>query len=842
MPGRVRSVSSHRRHLLATGWEMCSTQPGAFDHSIVSSDERVEWLPIGKPTTAAAGLRALGKWSLNDTARRFDAEDWWFRARFETPRCEAGEHLVLGFDGIATVADVWLDGRHVLASDNMFLAHECAVDANVAEHELLIRCRSLDALLTQKRPRPRWRTPMIDNQQLRWFRTTLLGRTPGWSPAAAAVGPWKDVWLERRSVVEINDLRLQCSLEHGRGIVNVTVDARALDGTIDGCVLALQGPAMTHRTTLTRAPSGELAGHLEIEQPERWWPHTHGNPVTYPATLQFACGSRTVEADLGRIAFREIELNTADGDFAVSVNGVRVFCRGACWTPLDSVTLRSDEAATSNAISQVVDAGMNMLRVGGTMVYEDDTFLDECDRRGILLWQDFMFANMDYPAGDDVFDASVRREVVQQLARLQARPCVALLCGNSEGAQQAAMWGAGRELWQPPLFHTTLPALCKEFGNAAYWPSSAFGGSFPHQPNCGTTSYYGVGAYQRPLEDARRSGVRFASECLAFANIPEPSTIAVMPGGYGLRVHHPAWKAATPRDLGAGWDFEDVRDHYLRLLFDVDPASLRYADHDRYLELSRVASAEAMAASFAEWRRGESQCRGALVWFLRDFIAGAGWGIVDALGQPKATYYALRRTLQPRAALFSDEGVNGPFVHLLNETGAAVTAEATLTAYKRSVTVATATQTVTLPARSAVARSALEWFDGFRDFSWSYRFGPPSADLLVVTLNNDAEGVIHQDFHFPLGRPCTADVDSGLTAKAQSMTADEYRLLVATERFAQHVHVEVDGFDVSDQYFHLAPGGQRTVLLRRRADQPKRDLRGAVRTLNSRETARIIIE
>src|SRR5207248_8354521 len=112
-------------------------------------------------------------------------------------------------------------------------------------------------------------------------------------------------------------------------------------------------------------------------------------------------------------------------------------------------------------------------------------------------------------------------------------------------------------------------------------------------------------------------------------------------------VHHPRWKAGVPRDAGAGWDFEDVRDHYLRLLFDLDPPALRSVDHERYLELSRAVSGEVMAEVFGEWRRGRSPCGGALVLWLSDLAPGAGWGLLDHGGDPKVAYHYLRRALAP---------------------------------------------------------------------------------------------------------------------------------------------------------------------------------------------------
>ncbi|MGH8337252.1 MAG: glycoside hydrolase family 2 protein, partial [Gammaproteobacteria bacterium] len=459
------------------------------------------------------------------------------RLTFDTLPAAGQERIILGFDGLATLAQVWLNDKELLTSANMFVAHELDVSSTLkaAGNELLICFGALDTQLTVRRKRPRWRAPMIEHQQLRWFRTTLLGRTPGWSPPAAVVGPWRDIWLERRGPIDITNLSLTARVEGTTGIVLCTLPAQASsDASIESVHLELARGNRFHTHPLTRGASNsalgkdQFSGELRIDDVDLWWPHTHGEPALYSASLQIrlAGAGHDIAVDLGQAGFRTIGLDTAHGDFSLYVNGVPIFCRGACWTPLDPVTLRASGANTHAAVAQARDAGMNMLRVAGTMVYEEEHFFSACDELGMLVWQDFMFANMDYPVDDPAFMESISIEVRQQLRRIQSNPCLALLCGNSEVEQQAAMWGAPRETWRSPLFDETLAQLCAEnVPGVPYWPSSAHGGSFPHQANVGTTSYYGVGAYLRPLEDARSSGLKFATECLAFANIPAPSTI-----------------------------------------------------------------------------------------------------------------------------------------------------------------------------------------------------------------------------------------------------------------------------------------------------------------------------
>ncbi len=222
MPSRVKSIAGHRRQQLTAGWEICSTPPDAYANPEVLSRATLTWVAAFAPSTVAACLRAANLWSLDAPPRRFDAEDWWYRLRFTAPPRAAHEEIVLGFDGLATVADVWLNGALLLSSDNMFLAHERVLDAlQPGENEIVIRFRALDRLLEAKHPRPRWRAPMVENQQLRWFRTTLLGRTPGWSPPAAAVGPWRAVWLETRARLRLDDIELRTGVDGTRGWVDV---------------------------------------------------------------------------------------------------------------------------------------------------------------------------------------------------------------------------------------------------------------------------------------------------------------------------------------------------------------------------------------------------------------------------------------------------------------------------------------------------------------------------------------------------------------------------------------------------------------------------------------------
>jgi beta-mannosidase len=838
---RIQSVTAHRRIELTGGWELCSTDPDAGVDPAMLVTLCPVWRSAAVPGTVAEHLRRAGSLDL-DHVPNFDDRDWWYRCEFDAePNATPGTR-VLRFDGLATLADVWVNDQPVLASDDMFIAHEVDVSGVLRERNtLVIRFRSLTAALTTRRPRPRWRTKLVEHQQLRWMRTTLLGRMPGWSPPVRAVGPWRVVTLESRDFIAVENGDVRPVWDEQGAAVETSLTIRELGGARVQAATLLVGDERCQLRVVSAEGQVELSGSMRLLGAKPWWPHTHGDQPLYDARLVVATDRGDATIELGALAFRSITVTTADGGFTVVVNGTPVFCRGACWTTPDIVTLGATSARYDALVESARDAGMNMLRVGGTMTYEADAFYDACDRLGVLVWQDFMFATMDYPVADAAFMRTVECEVTVNLARLRRHACLAVLCGGSEVEQQAAMLGVPSEQWGRKLFHEQLPAWCEQSApRVPYWPSSPSGGALPFHTDVGVSHYYGVGAYMRPLEDARRSNVRFAAECLGFANVPEQSVIdSILPAGESP-VHHPRWKARVPRDHGAGWDFEDVRDHYLEALFGVHPMRLRYADMERYLALSRVVTGEVMARTIGEWRRGDSSCSGALIWFLQDLWPGAGWGLLDATGRPKPAYYAVKRAMQPVALAITDEGTNGLHVHVANDRACDLAGVVRIALFRDGrVCTDSGSAAVTVPARGSACLGADAMLGRFYDVAYAYRFGAPGHDLVVATLH-DATGVrIADAFHSPLGLTSRRGDDVGLAADVERRTDGSVALVVRSERFAQFVAVDAGDAVPDDNYFHVAPGDARLVTFQAASSARLTEI--VVQPLNASDGVRVSV-
>jgi beta-mannosidase len=785
------------------GWELTATPPNAYGDPNALQAVIQPWQKAIVPGTVAQSV--AGNSRSADT--RFDALDWWYRCSFSGDQ----KKYHLRFEGLATLTDIWLNGIHILSTDNMFRTY-FITSLLKPENTLIICFRSLEAALQQKRPRPRWKTKLVDQQCLRWFRTTLLGRIPGWTPNVAPVGPWKGIYKEEIPKIDIVSLDIQTWAESGVGTLRLAATVRAEDFLTlqnQDQTASLRVGQMTYPIRIAEDAGGHLlSGEIIIPDVPLWWPHTHGKPTLLDCSLQIKIGEQVLQIDCGKVGFKEVDIDRTLGHVQMRIHGTPVFCRGACWTTNDFISLTGSRDELKKSLLLARDAGLNMLRIGGTMVYETELFYNLCNELGIMVWQDFMFANMDYPVTDTAFNQNIQQEASFQLSRLQKHPCITVYCGSSEVAQQAAMMGLPEECWSNAFFSETLPGLCEKYHKGIpYFPSSPCEGALPFHIGTGISHYYGVGAYRRPITDVKQAKVRFTSECLGFSNVPETHNIDLIMGGRKPATHHPLWKMGVPRDTDAGWDFEDIRDYYMEHLFNVDAVALRSQDMEAYLFLSRATTGEVMKQVYAEWRRPNSDCGGGLIWLFKDISPGAGWGIIDSENRPKAVYYYLKRAWAPQAILITDEGLDGLNLHVINDRDFILSVEITIEIFQEGKTLlASARQSLKVKVHSATTLSSDAMLKHFSDITNVYRFGPSKHDLVVARLIEANTGiVISEDFYFPQGFRFPYITSVRLTTHREVETDGSIVLTLESDCFLQTVHLEAKGYEAYEDYFHLAP-------------------------------------
>ena len=843
-------------------WVLALSPAGAWTHSLDA--EPGPWHPALVPGTAAAALERLGLWDRHRPTPLHDQDVWYCTS------IEGHGSAVLACEGLATVAEVWLDDALIGRSESMFAPLEIPVSLS-GIHRLTLVFRSLSAhLATLKGPRARWRTRMVEDPRLRFVRTTFLGHAPGWSPPVHAVGPWRPVRLVGEAQPRLHQLRAEVSGRDGLLTVVVELAKPPQDGSN-----RLLSPSFRAERSGDPEP-GRFGGHgstpvpgsaapprneggdigdvprlaaggvevslvqdhdglwratLRIPDVALWWPTTHGTPHLYNVELRTTATS----TPLARTGFRTLAVDRGPNgaDFHVRINGTQVFCRGVCWTP-DVVTLGCTRAELEPVLRTFADAHVNMIRVGGTMVYESADFHALCDELGILVWQDCMLANFDYPR-DAAFAATVLAEVTALLRRTAGSPSLAVLCGGSEILQQAAMMGLPSDASAHPLFDTELPALlATERPDIAYVLGSPSGGALPFVADHGPSHYYGVGAYARPLADARRANVRFASECLAFSNVPEDATLTA----HDLDpVRDPAgWAAGVPHDNGADWTFEHTRHHYMALLQGIDPKALRTIDPQRYLDLSRATTAEVTERTFDEWRRPGSPTGGGLVWFGRDLTAGAGWGVLDVTGRPKSNFYAMRRAFAPLRIFITDEGVNGLLVHCVNDGNGAATGRLAIECLRDgAVRVMHGSRDVEVPARGGVSVPAFALFGSFFDAGNAYRFGAPPHDVVMATLDVEGRERLDTFWHLDHARDALHKAAPEISVVPDG---DAWCMTLTSVRALRSLVIADQTLVPTDNWFHLAPNRSRAVRLVPLPGQASAPPSGTVRALDLKQSVR----
>jgi len=783
--------------LAGATWRVAALTPEALTRPDQLTGAGLTWRPAAVPGTSAAAVRdADGRDAA--LALDHDASDWWFATTL-AEGCPAGSVLVL--PGPATVVEVWVGAELVATTTSMFTTTEVVLAEQPPGTVLALRCLALGTVLARRRPRGRWRSSLVAQQGLRHQRTSLLGRAPVLRGSTAPAGPWRGVALHAPDEVRIDRLHRVADAATGTARVRARVHG-APAGT--SAVLEVGGARVTALLGADRDGGVVLDASVVVEGAQPWWPHTHG------------------------------------GQVRLRVNGVAVFVRGAVWSPLDPVGHTVDPVSTREVLLRLRRAGFNTVRVPGTGVYEDEGFHRACAELGLLVWQDVMLATLDPVHDPDDPADPLRAELVELCRARSGDPSLVVLSGGTE-EQQPTFLGLGAEARTLPVLTATLPEV------AARWlpgvpvlSSSPSGGPLPTHVGAGVSHWFGVGAYLRPLRDVREAGVRLAAECLAFAIPPDPAVVERHFGSAAVAGHDPAWKAAGPRDRGASWDFEDVRDHYVRTALGADPFLVRRSDPDLYLDLGRAAVCTCVAEVLTWWRRPRSGCGGGIVLAALDLEPGAGWGLLDSDRGPKAPWWVARRVLAPLALLLSDDGLDGVGLDLVNDTAVTVRGELrVLASTALGVVSELVARPVVVPAHGALETGVDELAGRFTDLTHAHGFGPRPYDAVTAELR-DARGELLASDVLLVGGPSRPRVaDAGLSAALTGSFEAGWFVTVGARSSAQWVAITSPDHEAADSWFHLAAGVPRRVAMHPQdGARPGRAPFGRVRALNSiRDTA-----
>ena len=581
--------------------------------------------------------------------------DWVYSRTFSVPpELLAHDRVLLRCEGLDTLATLTLNGAPLVRADNMFRTWELDVTRVLVEGDNVLEIRFDSPLGYMKqrqaqRKLPGWGGPK-EIAGRAWVRKEPCNFGWDWGPVTVTCGVWRPISLVAFDQARLTDIAVrQQHAQDGSVKLDVGVQAELLEAeSIEACAqVSFDGSVVAE----SRCGLDEARAQLEltINEPNLWWPNGMGPQPLYEVRVDLLdAQGQCVDSASRRIGLRTLRLDRHPDEwgesFQFAVNGVPFFAKGANWIPADAFVTRLTDADYQGLLRSAAEANMNMLRVWGGGIYEQDVFYDTCDELGICVWQDFMFACSTYPAFDEQFMQSVKAEAQDNVRRLRHHPCIALWCGNNELEQGLVgdEWNDHQMSWQDygNLFDELIPSVVQALDpDRDYWPCS------PHtpgedrrdfnNPDCGDAHLWDVWHGRKPFEWYRTCTHRFNSE-FGFQSFPEPQTV------YGY---------TSPQDRNVT---TYVMEHHQRsgignaviMQYMLDWFRLP-TSFDMTLWLSQILQGMAMKYAVEHWRRAMPRGMGTLYWQLNDCWPVASWASIDYHGRWKALHHMARKFNAP---------------------------------------------------------------------------------------------------------------------------------------------------------------------------------------------------
>lgn len=820
---------------LHSAWEFRAADPALSLRENFAASEG--WRAATVPGTVYQDLLAHGlipdpHVGLNEAEVQWVAErDWCYRCRFDLSLATLGPQTDLVFEGLDTFAEVWLNGRRILASDNMFVPARVAVAAALREGSNLLEIRFESALRKGREQEAKFgRRHLWNGDASRLYvRKAQYHYGWDWGPVMLTAGPWQPVWLHSYAA-RIDDLESTVWLSE-------SLDAARIDlrTAIVGAEEVAQG-VIEHRLydptgnliAEQRAPlTPDCEASLPLAQPELWWPAGHGAQPLYRLETIVRTGDRVLDRVARRIGLRRLRLvqEPVAGErglsFYFEVNGKAIFTGGANWIPDDTLLNRISPARYRERVQQAVAGNMLMLRVWAGGIYESEAFYDACDELGVLVWQDFLFACGLYPA-HEAFLASVEAEARAAIRRLRHRASLALWCGNNEDyaiAESIGLYGAGKDMARfdaRAIYEGLLPTLCARLDpQRPYWPGSPYSPSSTVTLNSDDATVGDRHSWEvwhkemLPYQHYQKVEARFVSE---FGMQAHPS-LDVLEAAIPEAERFPLSRTMTAHNKAGSAVFPDGHRRLAVYVADTLNAGPSLAES---VYATQFVQAEAMRYAYQDFRRrwqqpGARAVGGALVWQFNDCWPVTSWAVIDSAGVVKPAWHTIRRALAP-CALAVRATAGQAVICLMNSTTEAVAARLELAVYGLTGACYVATQhdgeaaanasttlSLPLPHFTEPVIVAVRWVaDGqtlAEDCAWPepYRYHRfPTAEITVV--RDPARGQIRLSAAVPVkglwlagsglrfgdnfldlmpGHACVVEVEGDLSQPLQVMALDQ---------------------------------------------------------------------
>jgi beta-mannosidase len=743
------------------------------------------------------------KWIENET--------WEYQTHFVITSRELSSKIIeLQLEGLDTYADVLLNGKNILTANNMFRTWNIPVKSHLKpgnNHLKIIfkPAKKEGAKIAQSLP-----YKMPEGERV-FTRKAQYHYGWDWGPKLVTAGIWKDVSLRFQndaSIDHISYIQEELSDQIARLSFKCTVEAPEAGNFIISVNDKVHDVQLVSGKNVVSIP-------YEISNPEKWWSNGLGKAHLYPFKISLKRSQKLLDSRSMNIGLRTIELiqekDKIGTSFYIKLNGVPVFMKGANYIPPHSFLPSAKDNTYKELIKNTVAANMNMLRVWGGGVYAQDVFYDECDKNGILVWQDFMFACAMYP-GDDDFLSNVRQEVIDNVQRLENHACIALWCGNNEVDEAWHNWGWQKQfnysekdsakIWQDyvKLFHELIPNTLQEIlppHKNIYWPSSpSVGWGRKESMTQGDSHYWGVWWGLQPFEVYKEKTGRFMSEYGFQGMPPMVSFQKFIPPGQ-LHFESPAVKSHQKHPTG----YQTIQT-YMEREYKVP------SKFEDYIYVSQILQAEGMKTAIESHRRSMPHCMGSLYWQLNDCWPVTSWSSVDYYGMWKAFHYQAKRSFEPVLLSFNKEDhqiklymVND---HLRDLNG---TLNIQLIDFEGKVLWSQSKQLQSKSNTSDIIFSIAD--ETFSKFD--------TTQIVLKAEFIDTQKTVNEASHF-FAKPKNLKLDQAkITVKPKGKNEIE----ISTDKMVKDLYLTAKDVQFSDNFFDILPGQVKKVTLSRPATDIK---------------------